>query len=332
MDCYDPTGEICLVVAATQAGSNDRKRDLVVELIDRCGPSLITGRMADVYALGQAVVERAVSCSDSEEEEKDDSYPQPQISIDHSPYSDRKASAPAVLTSRIMHKIQHRKGQGRGGGGELSPRASPRGSPRGSPLSSPRHSIASPVNLSPRASPSGVRRGMKTGRKIGRAPTLLPRVTMKGQFQDSSLLEVNVEDALQYGHKLAAHSRASIFFFETSLLTDGETDIEILNPQSGVKYLHSMLPCSAAVAAACVSSVLRGADDSEDALLHQFSHALALWCVAVEEASSHASQRGVTLPGTMRQALINALHYLKESHVRSSAKLSLYCMRTGKPI
>ena len=73
------------------------------------------------------------------------------------------------------------------------------------------------------------------------------------------------------------------------------------------------------------------ADDSEETLLHQFSHALSLWCVAVEEAGSHANQRGSLLPGTMRQALIDALHYLTESHVRSAAKLSLYCMRTGKP-
>ena len=78
-----------------------------------------------------------------------------------------------------------------------------------------------------------------------------------GQFQDCSLLEVNVGDAIQYGHRLAAYSRASVFFLETSLLTDGETDIEILNPQSGTKYLHSLVPCSAAIAAACVSSVLR---------------------------------------------------------------------------
>ena len=44
-----------------QAGSNDRKRDLVVDLIDKCGPSLVTGRMADIYALGQVVVERGES-------------------------------------------------------------------------------------------------------------------------------------------------------------------------------------------------------------------------------------------------------------------------------
>ena len=71
------------------------------------------------------------------------------------------------------------------------------------------------------------------------------------------MLEVNVDDALLYGQKLAAHSRASIYLFETSVLTDGEIDIEIHNAQLGTKNLHSLLPCSAAIAAACVSSVLR---------------------------------------------------------------------------
>ncbi|CAI8044203.1 hypothetical protein GBAR_LOCUS24543 [Geodia barretti] len=328
MEYFDPTGDILMVVASTQVGSNNRKRDLTVELIDKCGPSLVVGRMADIYTLGQIVVERAVSSGSDEEEEEEeeerDSH-HPQISIEHSPptATARKASAPAILHSRIMQKIQH--------GGPA--RRHTDLSPCISPQTSPRHSaMGMSPSTSPRASPSGVRRGLRQqGRKIGRTPTLHPRITMKGQFQDFSLLEVNVDDAIQYGHRLAAHSRASVFFMETSLLTDGETDIEILNSQSGTKYLHSLLPCSAAVAAACVSSVLRETDDSEDALLHQFSHALSLWCVAVEEAGSHANQHGTLLPGTMRQSLIDALHYLTESHVRSAANLSLYCMRTGRP-
>jgi hypothetical protein len=327
MEYFDPTGDILMVVASTQVGSNNRKRDLTVQLVDRCGPSLIVGRMADIYTLGQVMVERAVSSGsdegEEEEEERDSAAHHPQISIECSPPTDRKSSTPAVLHSRIMQKIQHRGPARRYT--DLSPCVSPQ--------TSPRHSVVgmSP-STSPRASPSGVRRGLqKHGRKIGRTATLHPRITMKGQFQDFSLLEVNVDDAIQYGHRLAAHSRASVFFMETSLLTDGETDIEILNPQSGTKYLHSLLPCSAAIAAACVSSVLRETDDSEDALLHQFSHALSLWCVAVEEAGSHANQSGTLLPGTMRQSLIDALHYLKEPHVRSAAKLSLYCMRTGRP-
>ena len=44
----------------SQVGSNNRKRDLTVELIDKCGPSLVVGRMADIYTLGQVVVERGI--------------------------------------------------------------------------------------------------------------------------------------------------------------------------------------------------------------------------------------------------------------------------------
>jgi hydroxyethylthiazole kinase-like sugar kinase family protein len=135
------------------------------------------------------------------------------------------------------------------------------------------------------------------------------------------MLEVNVDDALLYGQKLAAHTRASIFLYETSVLTNGECDVEIQNAQPGVKDLHSLLPCSAAIAAACVSSVIGETEDKEDVLFQQFSHAMAFWCVAIEEAGNHANQKGRVLPGTMRPALIDALHYLKEPHVRSTARL-----------
>lgn len=77
------------------------------------------------------------------------------------------------------------------------------------------------------------------------------------------MLEVNVDDALQNGRRLAAYTRASIYLYETSILTDGETDIEILNTQPGTQYLHSLLPCSAAIAAACVSSVRRETGERE---------------------------------------------------------------------
>ena len=70
-------------------------------------------------------------------------------------------------------------------------------------------------------------------------------------------------------------------------------------------------------------------DDSEGVTLRQFTHALALWYVATEEASSHANQRHHVLPGTLRQTLIDALSYLEERHVRSKAGLKAYT--AGKP-
>lgn len=72
-------------------------------------------------------------------------------------------------------------------------------------------------------------------------------------------------------------------------------------------------------------------EDIEDVQFHQFSHAMAFWCVAVEEAGNYANQKGHILPGTMRQALIDALHYLKEPHVRSIARLLKHQTGTRTP-
>ena len=48
---------------------------------------------------------------------------------------------------------------------------------------------------------------------------------------------------------------------------------------------------------------------------------MAFWCAAIEEAGNHANQKGHILPGAMRVALIDALHYLNEPQVRSMARL-----------
>lgn len=77
-------------------------------------------------------------------------------------------------------------------------------------------------------------------------------------------------------------------------------------------------------------SLSSSVEDNEDVLFHQFSHAMAFWCVAMEEAGNHANQKGRVLPGTLRQALIDALHYLKEPHIRSTARLLNH--QTGKAI
>ena len=69
------------------------------------------------------------------------------------------------------------------------------------------------------------------------------------------------------------------------------------------------------------STLCPAPDDNDDVMLHQFSHGLAFWYVAAEEAGNHANQKDSVLPGTLRQALIDALHYLDEPHVRSKAQL-----------
>ena len=69
------------------------------------------------------------------------------------------------------------------------------------------------------------------------------------------MLEVNVDDALEQGQALAAYTKATVHLYEMSLITNGEMVVEISKPQMAMKVLHSVLPSSAAVAAACVSSV-----------------------------------------------------------------------------
>ena len=58
LKCFALRDELCVVLAATQVGSNDRKKQLAMRLIDECGPSLVTGRLGDIYALGQVVSEK----------------------------------------------------------------------------------------------------------------------------------------------------------------------------------------------------------------------------------------------------------------------------------
>ena len=108
-----------------------------------------------VYRVSLSLYTAVSSGSDEEEEEEEerDSH-HPQISIEHSPptATARKASAPAILHSRIMQKIQH--------GGPA--RRHTDLSPCISPQTSPRHSaMGMSPSTSPRASPSGVRRGLR---------------------------------------------------------------------------------------------------------------------------------------------------------------------------
>ena len=51
-------GSLPLVLVVSQAGTSDRKRDLAVEVIERCRPTVVLGRRGDVYALSQAILEK----------------------------------------------------------------------------------------------------------------------------------------------------------------------------------------------------------------------------------------------------------------------------------
>ena len=52
-------GTLPLVLVTCQSGTNDRKRDLAVKVIEESGPTLITGRLGDIYAVSQAVEEKS---------------------------------------------------------------------------------------------------------------------------------------------------------------------------------------------------------------------------------------------------------------------------------
>ena len=43
-----------------QAGSNDRKKEIAQRIIDDSGPSVITGRLGDIYAVSQDILEKGM--------------------------------------------------------------------------------------------------------------------------------------------------------------------------------------------------------------------------------------------------------------------------------
>ena len=56
-------GQCPLILVASQAGCNDRKKQLALQIIEDLGPSVITGSMADIYAISQEVLQRGVCVS-----------------------------------------------------------------------------------------------------------------------------------------------------------------------------------------------------------------------------------------------------------------------------
>ena len=134
-----------------QVGTNDRKKQLALKLIEDCGPILVTGRLVDIYTLGQMVQER------SEGSGSDGSSSLNELdNTGNTPNSPRKASEPTLSVSR-REKWKYREASSHPTmtiSPPPSPRASPRGSPRDSPLASP---VISPRHI-PTASPAGVRK------------------------------------------------------------------------------------------------------------------------------------------------------------------------------
>ena len=53
-------GQCPLVLVTTQAGCNDRKKQLATQIIDQCGPSTITGSLGDIFAISQEILEKGM--------------------------------------------------------------------------------------------------------------------------------------------------------------------------------------------------------------------------------------------------------------------------------
>lgn len=54
--------ELPVVLVASHSGSNDRKRDLVVKLMQAVKVTMISGRMGDIVAVSQALQEKGAEC------------------------------------------------------------------------------------------------------------------------------------------------------------------------------------------------------------------------------------------------------------------------------
>lgn len=52
------SGLVPVVVVVSNCGTNDKKKALARQLIEKCEPTILTGRLGDIYALGQDITER----------------------------------------------------------------------------------------------------------------------------------------------------------------------------------------------------------------------------------------------------------------------------------
>ncbi|XP_064399991.1 uncharacterized protein LOC135346330 isoform X2 [Halichondria panicea] len=305
-----------LVLVASECGTNDRKKDLAMRVIDESGPNFITGKLVDIFTLSGARNEKSNSqfgSSDSEEngEGATTSQTTPKVVLSTEKNETELSSLPPALRRRMKMRRS----------------TSPSGSPADSPKTSPPDSTFSSPKNSPRSSPILKRRGIqKLIRKkqransegaLKRVPTVIPRLRMKGQFRDTKSHDIKLEDALDAAQNLAAHTTALIHIYEANVVTSGEVIVEVTNNQVGMGNLHSTLPVCAAV----VSAVLACVED--DIELKHCVHALALYYVAAEEGAACAStsEKGVISPGTLRTNFIDALHYMQESEVNAKAEV-----------
>lgn len=46
-----------LIVCATDSGTDDHRKSIAKQIIDKCSPTVISGRMGDIHSLGTELVE-----------------------------------------------------------------------------------------------------------------------------------------------------------------------------------------------------------------------------------------------------------------------------------
>ncbi len=51
-------GKRPLVLVTTEAGSSNRRKDLAQRVIEESGPTVISGKLADIYAVSQDIMEK----------------------------------------------------------------------------------------------------------------------------------------------------------------------------------------------------------------------------------------------------------------------------------
>ena len=51
-------GQCPLVLVASETGSSDRRKALAHKVIEDCGPNVISGRLGDIYACSQDIMEK----------------------------------------------------------------------------------------------------------------------------------------------------------------------------------------------------------------------------------------------------------------------------------
>lgn len=53
-------GSCPLILVTSDCGTNDRKKSLALRIIEESGPTVITGKLGDIYAVAQAVIEKCM--------------------------------------------------------------------------------------------------------------------------------------------------------------------------------------------------------------------------------------------------------------------------------